>query len=127
LSDRIAALEAEIAGADMIVPGHAGQPVALPLLGEIRLDPALLAPTLGRLRADLYETSSRGRGPKPRTTPAHRRLTHVTASVDLHTVGIKAKVCGVTVRLKITISVEVAKSLLIVFVTCADFSYILLP
>jgi hypothetical protein len=57
LADRVAALEAELVGADIVV-GHAGQPVANPLLAEIRMHSALLAQTLARLRVDLVETAT---------------------------------------------------------------------
>jgi hypothetical protein len=58
IADRIALLEAEIDGADMIVPGYNGQPTANPLLAEIRLHSQLLAQTLARLRVDAVETAS---------------------------------------------------------------------
>lgn len=59
-ADRIAVLEAELINADLVVKGHAGQPVAHPLLGEIRLFRALQAQTLARLRTDLPETGTGG-------------------------------------------------------------------
>ena len=55
LADRVAQLEEALDGADLIVPGHAKQPVANPLLGEVRQHQALLAQTLGRLRVDVVE------------------------------------------------------------------------
>jgi hypothetical protein len=55
LADRIAALESALEGADLIVPGHAKQPVANPLLAEVRQEQALLAQMLGRLRVDVAE------------------------------------------------------------------------
>jgi hypothetical protein len=60
LADRIGALEAELASAEMIVKGHAGQPVANPLLAEVRQHQALLAQTLARLRLDVVETAAGG-------------------------------------------------------------------
>jgi hypothetical protein len=58
LADRIAGLEEALAGEPLVVPGHAKQPVANPLLPEIRQNQALLAQTLGRLRLDVAENSS---------------------------------------------------------------------
>jgi hypothetical protein len=55
LADRVAMLEEALDGADLIVPGHAKQPVANPLLGEVGQHQALLAQTLGRLRVDVVE------------------------------------------------------------------------
>jgi hypothetical protein len=55
LADRIGDLEEALDGADLIVPGHAKQPVAHPLLAEVRQHQALLAQTLGRLRLDVVE------------------------------------------------------------------------
>jgi hypothetical protein len=57
LADRVAELEAAMAGEALIVEGHAKQPVVNPLLGEIRQNQALLAQTLGRLRLDVVEAS----------------------------------------------------------------------
>ena len=58
ISDRIALLEAEIEGAELIVPGYNGQPTANPMLAELRLHGQLLAQTLARLRIDVSENSS---------------------------------------------------------------------
>jgi hypothetical protein len=58
LADRIAVLEATVDGADLIVKGVAGQPVAHPLLAEIRLHRELLARTLARLRTDVPKAPS---------------------------------------------------------------------
>ena len=58
IADRIALSEAEIDGADLIVPGYNGQPTANPLLGEIRLHSHLLAQALARLRVDAVESAS---------------------------------------------------------------------
>jgi hypothetical protein len=58
LADRIGALEAELASAQMIVKGHAGQPAANPLLAEVRQHQPLLAQTLARLRLDVVETAA---------------------------------------------------------------------
>jgi len=58
IADRIDELEAELAaGSSFVVPGHAGQPTASPLLTEVRMHRALLATTLGRLRVDAPEAS----------------------------------------------------------------------
>jgi hypothetical protein len=53
LTDRVAELEAAIDGADMIVPGYNGQPVAHPLLTEIRQHHLLISQTLARLKVDV--------------------------------------------------------------------------
>jgi len=58
LADRIGELEGALDGADMIVPGHAKQPVANPLLTEVRQHQALLAQMLGRLRLDVVESGA---------------------------------------------------------------------
>ncbi len=58
LADRIGELETAMAAQQLIVEGHAKQPVANPLLGEIRQNQALLAQTLGRLRLEVAESSS---------------------------------------------------------------------
>jgi hypothetical protein len=60
IADRIAMLEAEIGGTDVIVPGYNGQPVANPLLAEIRLHSQLMAQTLARLRIDVVDTKADG-------------------------------------------------------------------
>lgn len=61
LADRIAELEGELAGSSFVVPGHAKQDVAHPLIREIRVHRALLATTLARIRTDLpAESSSSG-------------------------------------------------------------------
>lgn len=60
LADRIAELEAELAGSSFVVLGHAKQDVAYPLIGEIRMHRALLATTLARIRTDLPAESSSG-------------------------------------------------------------------
>ena len=52
IADRIAELEAELAGSSFVVLGHAKQDVAHPLLGEVRMHRALLATTLARIRVD---------------------------------------------------------------------------
>jgi hypothetical protein len=57
LADRVAALEDAMTDQPLVVPGHASQPVAHPLLGEIRQTQALLAQTLGRLRVDVSEST----------------------------------------------------------------------
>jgi hypothetical protein len=51
----VAELEAAIDGADMIVPGYNGQPVAHPLLTEIRQHHLLISQTLARLKVDVPE------------------------------------------------------------------------
>jgi hypothetical protein len=53
-------VERELEGADVIVPGHAGQPVANPLLGELRQHQALLAQTIARIRVDVVHAASGG-------------------------------------------------------------------
>jgi hypothetical protein len=58
LADRIAELEAELAGSSFVVPGHAKQDVAHPLIAEVRMHRALLATTLGRIRVELPESGS---------------------------------------------------------------------
>jgi hypothetical protein len=55
LTDRIAELEAAIDGADMVVPGYNGQPVAHPLLTEIRQHHLLVSQLLARLKLDVPE------------------------------------------------------------------------
>jgi hypothetical protein len=55
LTDRVAELEAAIDGADMILPGYNGQPVAHPLLTEIRQHHLLISQTLARLKVDVPE------------------------------------------------------------------------
>jgi hypothetical protein len=52
LADRVAQLEAAIAGEDLIVPGHAKQPVAHPLLAESRQTRMLVAQMIARIRVD---------------------------------------------------------------------------
>jgi hypothetical protein len=52
LADRVAELEAELAGADRVVPGHARQPVAHPLLAESRMTRQLLMQAIARIRVD---------------------------------------------------------------------------
>jgi hypothetical protein len=55
LTDRVAELEEAIDGADMVVPGYNGQPVAHPLLTEIRQHHLLISQTLARLKLDVPE------------------------------------------------------------------------
>jgi hypothetical protein len=55
LTDRVAELEAAIDGADMVVPGYNAQPVAHPLLTEIRQHHLLISQTLARLKLDIPE------------------------------------------------------------------------
>lgn len=55
LTDRVAELEAAIDGADMVVPGYNGQPVAHPLLTEIRQHHLLISQTLARLKLDVAD------------------------------------------------------------------------
>lgn len=67
--DLIDMIEAELAGADLVVTGSQGQPVAHPLAQEIRLHRAVLRQLLGALRLPEEEddswsglsTSERGR------------------------------------------------------------------
>jgi hypothetical protein len=58
LVDRVAQLEAAMAGDDMVVKGYSGQPVAHPLLTEIRQHHLLISQTLARLKVDVPEPSS---------------------------------------------------------------------
>jgi hypothetical protein len=60
LTDRIGELESAMADQPLVVPGHAKQPTAHPLLTEIRMYYALLAQTLGRIRVDLVDSGSGG-------------------------------------------------------------------
>jgi hypothetical protein len=60
LADRAAELEAALAGAELIVKGHAGQPVSNPLLAEWRMLNQLLAQTLSRLRVDVVDAKADG-------------------------------------------------------------------
>ena len=53
LTDRVAALDAAIDRAEMVVPGYNGQPVAHPLLTEIRQHHLLISQTLARLKVDI--------------------------------------------------------------------------
>jgi hypothetical protein len=57
-ADRIALIEAALVDADLVVPGHAKQPVSHPLLTELRQTEALLAQTLARLRVDVAENEA---------------------------------------------------------------------
>lgn len=61
LADRIEELEAGLAGADMVVPGHA--PTAHPLLGEIRMTRQLMAQMIARIRVDAPQESKGGIAP----------------------------------------------------------------
>jgi hypothetical protein len=69
IADRVNQLEAELNGAEMVVKGHDGQPVANPLLTEVRQHQALLAQTPGRLRLDVPEQPGTG---KPAIGNRHR-------------------------------------------------------
>lgn len=55
LADRVAQLEAAIADEDLVVKGYSGQPVAHPLLTEIRQHYLLISQTLARLKVDVPE------------------------------------------------------------------------
>jgi hypothetical protein len=55
LTDRVADLETAIDGADMVVAGYNGQPVAHPLLTEIRQHHLLISQTLARIKLDVPE------------------------------------------------------------------------
>jgi hypothetical protein len=57
LADRVAQLEAAMASDDMVVKGYNGQPVAHPLLTEIRQHHLLISQTLARLKVDAAEPS----------------------------------------------------------------------
>lgn len=61
LADRIDQLEEALAeSGDHVVPGHAGQPVAHPLLGEIRQSRMLRAQMLARIRVSAPEEKLTG-------------------------------------------------------------------
>ena len=55
LTDRLADLDAAMEGADLVVPGYNSQPVAHPLLTEIRQHHLLISQTLARLKIDVPE------------------------------------------------------------------------
>ena len=55
MTDRVAELEEAIDGEPMVVPGYKGQPVAHPLLTEIRQHHLLISQTLARLKLDVPE------------------------------------------------------------------------
>jgi hypothetical protein len=57
LADRVDALETELAGMSMVVSGYNGQPVANPLLGEIRFHSQLITQILARLKVDVPESA----------------------------------------------------------------------
>jgi hypothetical protein len=58
LADTIARMEADVADAPTIVNGYNKQPVANPLLSEIRMHRQLLAQTVARVKTDLPDASS---------------------------------------------------------------------
>ena len=62
IADRIAALESELAGADLIVKGVAGQPVSHPHIAEIRMHRQVFAQTLARIRTDAPAESASDSG-----------------------------------------------------------------
>jgi hypothetical protein len=59
MADRIAAMDRELEGADLLVPGYLGKgTVSNPLLTELRQTEALLAQTLTRLKPQAPEDES---------------------------------------------------------------------
>ncbi|OHV03888.1 hypothetical protein [Mycobacterium talmoniae] len=58
LTDRVVALEAAMADAELVVKGYNGQPVAHPLLTEIRQHHLLICQTLARLKVDTAEPAA---------------------------------------------------------------------
>jgi len=58
MADRIAAMDRELAGADLLVPGYMGKgTISNPLLTELRQTEALLAQTLTRLKPPAEDES----------------------------------------------------------------------
>jgi len=58
IADSIAVMESALAGADLVVSGSTKQPVANPLIAELRMHRQLLAQTVARISTDVADESS---------------------------------------------------------------------
>lgn len=58
IADAIAIMETSLAGADLVVSGSTKQPVANPLIPELRMHRQLLAQTVARISTDVADEAS---------------------------------------------------------------------